>query len=265
MEGVIIVEIVQKTILHVLRDCDIIKPLWLSIVKRNDRGQGQEEGKYGLEQVLGDDFQCSVEMEESGEPCRGFVRPGKQEEAVRQFLDVMPVDDNIIHPKERDLQISIQVSGKAPKDSWVCLNVDGACRNRIISCGGAIRGSEGEWLSGFSKFIDHGDALMAELRGLLEGLNLARKLKFFKVEIRVDSIEVVEIIGRKQTTSVGRSIVQEIWSLLDLDWELVLFHSYQEENRQAEALAKHSFPLADMCIIFLQLPRFVYSYIWMQM
>jgi hypothetical protein len=38
-----------------------------------------------------------------------------------------------------------------PSVGWVCLNVDGACRD------GSIRGNEGEWIHGFSKFIGRGD------------------------------------------------------------------------------------------------------------
>lgn len=169
---------------------------------------------------------------------------------VRLLMNDLPVEDNIIYSKDHNRYNSIHVRWKAQKYGWVCLNVDGTCKNGLIGCGGAIRGSEGEWLSGFSKFIGRGDALLAELWGLVEGLKLARKLKFSKVEVRVNSMEVVEIVGRNHIVSVGRSIVQEIWRLLDLDWKVVLNHSYREANKLVDALAKYSFSIEDMCIIF---------------
>jgi ribonuclease HI len=56
------------------------------------------------------------------------------------------------------------------------LNIDGACRDGVIGCGGVIRGSDREWLNGFSKLIGLGDAYIAELYGLFEGLKLAREI-----------------------------------------------------------------------------------------
>jgi hypothetical protein len=56
------------------------------------------------------------------------------------------------------VQQTIQVCWKAPSVGRVCLNIDGACRDGVIGCGGVIRGSDGEWLKGFSKLIGLGDA-----------------------------------------------------------------------------------------------------------
>lgn len=44
---------------------------------------------------------------------------------------------------------------------------------------------------------------MAELWSLLEGLKLARSLKFSKVEIRFDSLEVVETFGGRKLIVMG--------------------------------------------------------------
>jgi hypothetical protein len=40
------------------------------------------------------------------------------------------------------------------------LNIDGACRDGVIGCGGVIRGSDREWLNGFSKLIGLGDGVI---------------------------------------------------------------------------------------------------------
>jgi hypothetical protein len=45
--------------------------------------------------------------------------------------------------------------------------------------GGILRGRDGEWLRGFSKFIGKGSAyVVAELWGMLEGLSFAKCLNF---------------------------------------------------------------------------------------
>jgi hypothetical protein len=42
------------------------------------------------------------------------------------------------------------------KENWVRLNTDGSSKdNAKAGCGGLIRGSDGEWLGGFSKFIEN--------------------------------------------------------------------------------------------------------------
>lgn len=48
--------------------------------------------------------------------------------------------------------------------NWVKLNRDGACKGgNIASCGGIIRGSDGEWIGGFTKFIGNCSAFVVEL------------------------------------------------------------------------------------------------------
>lgn len=80
--------------------------------------------------------------------------------------------------------ITLKVHFEFPKRGWIRINVDGACRNDIIGCGGVVRGDVGEWILRFSTFIGQGDPYMTNLWRLYEGLQLARKLKFDKVEIR---------------------------------------------------------------------------------
>ena len=58
----------------------------------------------------------------------------------------------------------ILIGRKAPIEGWVKLNTDGSCReNGRAGCGGIIRGSDGEWLGGFSKSIGVCSAYMVEL------------------------------------------------------------------------------------------------------
>jgi hypothetical protein len=71
------------------------------------------------------------------------------------------------------------VGWKPPPNSWVKLNSDGSCKdNGIAGCGGIIRGSDGEWLGGFTKRIWKCSAYMAELWGMYERVVVCQKVGF---------------------------------------------------------------------------------------
>jgi hypothetical protein len=61
-------------------------------------------------------------------------------------------------------KIEVLISWKPRPEGWVRLNMDGSCKegNRA-GCGGLVRGSEGEWLGGLSKFVGSCSACIAEL------------------------------------------------------------------------------------------------------
>jgi ribonuclease HI len=104
------------------------------------------------------------------------------------------------------------------ENPWVCLNIDGTCKDGIIGCGGVIRGNEGEWLHGFSKLIGRGEVYIAELWGAFEGIKLARMMNFAKVEVRIDSVEVVnDITNNKASKLCGKALVERICVMLEYD------------------------------------------------
>ncbi|MCI24501.1 ribonuclease H protein, partial [Trifolium medium] len=140
----------------------------------------------------------------------------------------------VINEVTREVRL---VSWKPPPDGWVKVNTDGACKEgRIAGCGGLIRGSDGEWLGGFAKFLGACSAYVAELWGVLEGLNLARRLGFRAVELHVDSDVVVQVIhSGVSKSSMGRMLLWKIRRLIELDWEVVVHHSYREANQCADA------------------------------
>jgi ribonuclease HI len=128
---------------------------------------------------------------------------------------------------------------RPPQVNWVKLNTDGACKGgNIAGCGGIIRGSDGEWIGGFAKFIGDCSAFVAELWGVLEGLRYVRRMGYTAVELNVDCVSVEKTIKEGVTDSrLGRALVNKIRRLLEMDWNVVVSHSYREANRCADALA----------------------------
>ncbi|KAF7815039.1 reverse transcriptase [Senna tora] len=55
---------------------------------------------------------------------------------------------------------------------WMKLNSDGSCNSstKDIVAGGIIRDDNGNWVSGYSKYIGKGNAIIAELWGVVLGL-----------------------------------------------------------------------------------------------
>ncbi|GAU49448.1 hypothetical protein TSUD_137920 [Trifolium subterraneum] len=81
---------------------------------------------------------------------------------------------------------------------WVVVNTDGAGKNNKNSgCGGLIRGNEGEWLGGFAKGLGTCSGLVAELWVALEGLKLAWKKGYKRVELQIDDKDIVKAINKE--------------------------------------------------------------------
>ena len=76
------------------------------------------------------------------------------------------------------------------------LNTDGSALGNpgLASAGGLIRDSNGIWVRGFSWIIGTTNSFVAELWGLRDGLELARKLDIAKLIVEVDAKAVVDII-----------------------------------------------------------------------
>ncbi|PNX77292.1 ribonuclease H [Trifolium pratense] len=92
---------------------------------------------------------------------------GNVEETILHVMRDCPIAMSLWIHVLRSLESWCLLGGKPPPDGWVKLNTDGSCRDDgSIGCGGVIRGSAGEWLGGFSKFIGNGNAYVAELWGI---------------------------------------------------------------------------------------------------
>jgi len=80
-------------------------------------------------------------------------------------------------------------------------------------------------------------AYIAELRGILDSLQIVKDKVFSKVELHVDSSVVVHMwqFG-KDGSLVGRRLIKKIRRLLTLEWEIKVCHFYREANARADTL-----------------------------
>ncbi|GAU13938.1 hypothetical protein TSUD_262650 [Trifolium subterraneum] len=263
----------EETTLHAIRDCALIIPFWLQVVPMEDRSSFFMEDTQdwisrnlmkGRTRRRGSDWcdfwatTChSLWMWRNKEAHdEEFVRPMQPvnyvQKRVEEYQHAKQASD-LLDGREYTL---VDIGWKPPSGSFVKLNTDGARKdNNKAGCGGIIRGNHGEWLGGFAKGVGECSAFIAELWGVFEGLSLAKRMCFRKVELHIDSVAVVQVISTgKLKSKLGWSLVLNIRKLLDLDWEVTITHAYRETNKCADALANIGCQLGREIIFFEDCP-----------
>jgi ribonuclease HI len=96
------------------------------------------------------------------------------------------------------------------------MNIDGSFRD-VQGIGGTrviMRDSSGSFIAGSCSYLEHVmDAATSEITALREGLLLAQHIGCSSFIIQLDSLEVVEIMRLRISSSVGAPIYDECFSL----------------------------------------------------
>lgn len=137
-------------------------------------------------------------------------------------------------------QKCLLVKWSKPPSGWIKLNSDGSSRNNAGSLGGGgiLRDMDGNFKAAFSAHFGVGTNNGAELRAMLEGIRLCKRLSFFNVIIESDSKLVVDWVRSGNCT---------LWYLWDYWNEFIsemqgmdirVLHQFSEGNQVADFLAK---------------------------
>jgi hypothetical protein len=82
-------------------------------------------------------------------------------------------------------------------------------------------------------------------------------MNFAKLEVRIDSVEVVnDITNNKASKLCGKALIERICVMLKYDWEVVIKHTYREANQLADGLANRSYSLEDKLCLFPDCPAY---------
>ncbi|XP_019200243.1 PREDICTED: uncharacterized protein LOC109193865 [Ipomoea nil] len=139
----------------------------------------------------------------------------------------------------KPMTVETSVASRKPPSDWVKINVDGSCRrNKIASCGGALRNDRGDWLCGFTYKIGRCSIEVAEAWGVLHGLCMARHWGATKIILECDSKSTIESLRRKkdwhgQVDNIGRLCLSMATQFSEVRFE----HIYREQNQLADSLA----------------------------
>ncbi|CAL1354069.1 unnamed protein product [Linum trigynum] len=140
-------------------------------------------------------------------------------------------------------KVETLIGWTAPTTGWWKVNTDGGAQSNpgMATAGGVIRNCYGDWIGGFCSKFGTGSALLAELWGIMQGLNLAwRKGAQFLI-LESDSQLALDLI-KQRTDSVHpySTILGSIRRLIAQSWVVQLVHTYREGNIVADWLSKHS-------------------------
>ncbi|KAJ1388403.1 Ribonuclease H domain [Sesbania bispinosa] len=140
----------------------------------------------------------------------------------------------------KNLRRICDVGWTTPPEDWVKVNTDGSVRNggAQAACGGIIRNHLGGWLLGFQENLGSASVLMAEMRGIINGLEVAWSLGAEKVLLECDSMVDVKLVTDGVSDVHPYSfLVKRIRDLLVRHWEVKVCHIWREGNCVADCLA----------------------------
>lgn len=102
------------------------------------------------------------------------------------------------------------VRWEKPPGGWIKLNTDGASRGNpgIAAAGGVFRDDKGESVCGSGANIGIATAAVAELWGLLYGLQIAWDRGWRRVFVELDSMLVLEVVQK------GVDVMHPLFSLI---------------------------------------------------
>ncbi|GAU26533.1 hypothetical protein TSUD_361660 [Trifolium subterraneum] len=140
----------------------------------------------------------------------------------------------------RDENISKRnIHWRRPPVGFVTINTDGSYKNGYSACGGLIRYHCGHFVKGFLRNLGTGNALLAELCGILFGCQMARDMRLTHVILETDSTHVVNMINNRFTSIFYlQPLLHEVISLIHLPgWTIHVNHIHREANSCFDALA----------------------------
>ncbi|KAL6564685.1 hypothetical protein OROMI_016135 [Orobanche minor] len=117
-----------------------------------------------------------------------------------------------------------------------------------------------QWLCGFSRYL--GEAYVAELWAVWEGLKMARGLGFSKIELQVDSKDVMASISNHMADSFDdRGLFRRVKQVLEQEWQVNISHVYREANSMADCLASMGCEPSDEFCIYHHPPDFILQFL----
>nr|POE96236.1 putative ribonuclease h protein [Quercus suber] len=147
----------------------------------------------------------------------------------------------VASPKLNGTMITKEVKWVRPALGWAKLNTDGSfsAGNGPAGCGGIIRGSDGQWVTGFAMSINVSSSIAAELWALREGLSLCLEMHLQAVEVELDASAAISLVSSNCSTNGDLSgLVDDCREMLLRMPQAKMSHCYREANCCADALAR---------------------------
>ncbi|KAF7803041.1 hypothetical protein G2W53_042152 [Senna tora] len=247
----------SETSLHALRDCCHVAPLWRSLIPQNKWRKffslnlcSWIEASLSSSMGCSDNFSWNTKF---GYTCwliwkqrNNWVFNGKKEEAISllPILKIQLEDFNnatkVMKEISNDSNRENTQGWVAPEVDWIKVNTDGSyySEQNSMACGGVARDKDNNWIFGFSKRLGRGNALHAEIWGILQGLKIAWEKGYKKVIIESDSSLAIQLaLGTNDQPHYIGQIIKDIHTLVNKDWTVKFSIVKRDFNTVADKLA----------------------------
>ncbi|XP_042477651.1 uncharacterized protein LOC122059007 [Macadamia integrifolia] len=125
-----------------------------------------------------------------------------------------------------------------PPAAWLVLNCDGLVRNGLGRYGIVARDARGCPVFALAGAVVHDNILCVELIAIRQGLKRARDLRCTHLQVRLDSLAVVQMItGKFRPPWFTLALLDDIFELYANFQHCVFSHHVREINRCADFLA----------------------------
>ncbi|MBA0837563.1 hypothetical protein Goarm_009709, partial [Gossypium armourianum] len=123
---------------------------------------------------------------------------------------------------------------------WIKINVDGSVSvcNTKAAIGGAVRDSNGNWLTSFAMITRVSYVFQIETRSVVEGLKLAWSKGFTQVEVNCDNAMSIDTIRNGFASISNIAKVQLIHEWCTKNWKVKFRYVLKKNKKVADCLAK---------------------------
>nr|XP_016507519.1 PREDICTED: uncharacterized protein LOC107825207 [Nicotiana tabacum] len=134
----------------------------------------------------------------------------------------------------------IMLKWEPPSRGSYKLNTDGAAKGNlgIGGSGRIFRNHNGDWILGYMDNIPQTTNTRAEVKALIRGLQLAEQNHLVPLEINTDSAETINML--LNGSLIFDPLICECRSIIQRMGSVVVRHTYREQNRVVDALAKEA-------------------------
>ncbi|CAN1128422.1 Putative ribonuclease H protein At1g65750, partial [Linum perenne] len=131
------------------------------------------------------------------------------------------------------------IAWRSGDEGWSTLNIDGSrlAHSGSTTIGGLIRDDQGRFVQVFTANIGNCSITRAELRAIVQWLQMAWSIGIRKLIVQSDSMASISILHNDDTAHQHAALVAEFRELSSRKWFVSFVHVYREANCGADYLA----------------------------